>query len=181
MHYYRFLSDAEREFYGLPKDAAFITTRKIRLAVGLRTLTVPRGFVARGLGFSDHDFCLKPNWIGYEYLYAVHHCDRGVISRNDADLYLYNSYPSEVALQGDELYLNGSRVSGDDIWEERHQEPCLVVPEIVEPDQRVCLRCDFESRNGSALPGMPPAAAALGLLLLTGAGVGSALAFSAVV
>lgn len=131
--YYRYLAPAEIQFYGLDPSSQFITTRKIKCEVGLRHVTVPKGYVCRGVGLSYHDFCVPPRWAAYEHMYATHRTDRAVCTREEADLFLFNSYPDDMSLIGDELYCGGARVSGEDFWASKLEQGVVTVPELVTP------------------------------------------------
>lgn len=131
--YYRYLAPAEIQFYGLDPAAQFITTRKIKFEVGLRHVTVPKGYICRGVGLSYQDFCVPPRWAAYEHMYATHRTDRAVCTREEADLFLFNAYPDDMNLVGDELFCGGSRVSGEDFWASGLEHGVVTVPELVTP------------------------------------------------
>ena len=107
--YYRYLAPAEIQFYGLDPASQFIITRRIKFEVGLRHVTVPKGYVCRGVGLSYQDFCVPPRWAAYEHMYATHRTDRAVCTREEADLFLFNAYPDDMNLVGDELFCGSSR------------------------------------------------------------------------
>lgn len=131
--YYRYLAPAEIQFYGLDPASQFIITRKIKFEVGLRHVTIPKGYVCRGVGLSYQDFCVPPGWAAYEYMYATHRTDRAVCTREEADLFLFNTYPDDMNLVGDELFCSGLRVSGEDFWASRLEQGVVTVPELVTP------------------------------------------------
>lgn len=177
-HYYRFLSSAEVEFYGLHKQAKYITTRPIRFHVGLKVLTVPKGFVAHGSHVTEHDFCLKPSWIGHEFLYCTHRTDKTLCTRDEADLFMFNSYTDMLALNGDELYIGDIRISGEDMWKDYYERGYIVVPEIVNTDKCIELRRE-RNTTGSVLYGLHPMVAVgiIGVAVLLGQGITLTLAY----
>ena len=74
MHYFRYLSPSETQFYGLRPSARFISSRKIVFKINNHKLTIPKGFIADGLDF-DVDFTQKPSWMAWEYVYCTHQYD----------------------------------------------------------------------------------------------------------
>ncbi|TNJ28940.1 hypothetical protein GMRT_11117 [Giardia muris] len=160
--YYRYLAPAEVQFYGLDPDARFITTRRMTFEVGLRYVTVPKGYICRGVGLLFQDFCVPPKWAAYEHMYATHRTDRAVCTREEADLFLFNAYPDDLTLTGDEIYCNGIRVSGDDKWSASLERGVITVPELVTPAK---IWPSTASTTSSSLAASPVVAAgALGAL-----------------
>lgn len=74
-HNYRYLSPVEVQFYGIRSTAQFITTRKLVYKINGKRVTIPAGFVADGLEGLEQDFCSKPAWILFEFVYATHRLD----------------------------------------------------------------------------------------------------------
>lgn len=117
-HMYRYLSPAEIHFYGLRETARFITTQKLKYKIAGHSVTVPLGFVADGLDLEGDDFCTKPAWLAYEYVYATHSYERVTAKREQVDVFLFNNYASQLQVRSDELILGDTRISGEDLWAE---------------------------------------------------------------
>lgn len=50
--------------------------------------------MADGLDLEGDDFCTKPAWMAYEYVYATHSYERGTAKREQVDVFLFNNYAS---------------------------------------------------------------------------------------
>lgn len=110
------------------------------------TVTVPKGFIADGLGFEYHDFSKRPAWIAFEWCYATHRFDNKVADRTIIDTFLFNAYPDEIQIVDDELIYANTRISGEDCYDEAHTRGYAECEEIVTDQKSV-----FGSRETSSV------------------------------
>ena len=61
-----------------------------------KRVTIPAGFVADGLEGLEQDFCSKPAWILFEFVYATHRLDYCAADRQQVDIYMFNNYPDQI-------------------------------------------------------------------------------------